>query len=852
MRLLSLLTRYSVGALRREIVFTLLGLSAIALAVTLFVSIRLANQVVLREFQETVDFLSGTSALQIVPRSESFAAADIVPLVRSVEGVEAVFPLRIGKVWITDGEHSEQITLLGIDILHERLTDFVGKLNQSPESSEAVFDFSTLQYKRLYLSPALQGFISEQSASFFGEGGSIEKLSVSLLESDSRMYDVYGEKVAIGDLSLVDFLLGDPGLLTGVNLYLAPAVSEQDIREQLVSILPQNVLLTTPELRSHHLAKTSEALRVNLVFLSALSLFVAVLFGFQIVSLLLLRRRRDVATLVSVGASPSVLSRLVMGEALTLGLLGGLLGGFGGYLLGEYTIGAVRGTINTLYIPLTSQGRTPDLSPLLEGAAIGAFIGVLSGLFPALTVQTRAPLSYFSREHSEQRFSLSPKIAGFAALFFALVAYGTSEEFFMRGGMLLPFLSPTALSTAVLLTAPLLLLTLFAGIRSVFHILTPATQIGVQNLKMRLGDSALAVGALAVTFGLLIGVSTMVSSFRVTFNEWLETVLSADLFLTPQVGPRTTPSSLHAAVNMMNTSSLTKGVQSGRQLSYVYEGAQTFIRSIDAPLAHRMDTLVSLGERELRWQLFESGTGVVVSESFSRKLGVTSGDMVTVMGADREHIFEVAGVIQDFSSDLGAILIDQECYKEVFGDVGIFTGVSVFLHDAATAEEFLDLLEDHFPDVFQITDRQGLREMALKIFDGTFAITYVLQLITTVIASLFLILLLITSVLDSKSEQLTLRSIGSPFSFLRRVLISESITIVASAALLGVLFGLLLSCLLVYRVNIVFFGWTVAFVFPWELLGTFLCGVFVMAVVVPAIVAHYTLREIPVEVLRYE
>ncbi|MGA1191857.1 MAG: hypothetical protein ACO3XO_06215, partial [Bdellovibrionota bacterium] len=171
MRFLSLLMRYSIGALRREGIFTLLGLSAIALAVTLFVSVRLANQVVLREFQETVDFLSGTSALQVVPRSESFAATDVIPLVRAVEEIEAVFPLRIGKVWITDGEHAEQITLLGIDILHERLADFVGHLNQAGETSEEVFDFSTLQYQRLYISPALERFISEQSVSLAGETG---------------------------------------------------------------------------------------------------------------------------------------------------------------------------------------------------------------------------------------------------------------------------------------------------------------------------------------------------------------------------------------------------------------------------------------------------------------------------------------------------------------------------------------------------------------------------------------------------------------------------------------------------------------------------------------------------------
>ncbi|NBW40185.1 ABC transporter permease [bacterium] len=852
MRFSSLLVRYSFGVFVRERIFTVLGLCAIALAVSLFVSIRLANQAVLKEFQQTVDFLSGTSAFQIVPRSETFQANLVIPRIRAVEGVEDIFPFRLGQVWIANGERVEQITLLGIDLLHSRIGEFVGGLGGSEREAGNVFDFSILQYGRIYLAPALEGFIEEQSSTFLGKPGDTHRLSVSLLEAGSHIYDVYGEKIAIGDLSLVDTLLGTPGRLTGINLYLSAERSDEQVKNQVESILPGSTFLTTPALRSQHLAQTSEALRINLVFLSALSLFVAILFGFQIVSLLLLRRRRDMATFVSIGASPSALSRLVLVEALWLGVAGGLLGGVGGYLLGQYTVSAVRGTIQTLYMPLFSEGITPDIGPLFEGAAIGALIGIISGAFPAIMIRRKAPLSYFSREHLRQRLLIHPFVAGCGAVLLALVAYGTSSELFMRGALLMPFLSPTALSASILLIAPILLIVFFSILDPISDKLSPSTQIAMQNIRMRLGDSALAVGALSVTFGLLIGVSTMVSSFRVTFNGWLETVLSADLFLTPQEGPHTTPEKLQRAVRMMHESQDTEGVQSGRQLSYVYKGEQIFIRSIDAPLAQRMNTLVVLGEKQVQWSDFISGKGAVVSESFSRKLKLRVGDSLFVAGDGEEHIFEIVGVIQDFSSDLGAILLDQNRYEEVFGDSGIFTGISVFLREGSEPQDVKELIEEHFPELFQVTDREGLRQTALKIFDGTFTITYVLQLITTAIASLFLVLLLVTSVLDAKSEQLTLRSIGSPYSFLRQLLIRESVGVVAAAAILGIFFGLCLSLLLVYRVNVVFFGWTVVFLFPWSLLGAFFFTVLLMAVIVPSIVAHYTLREIPVEVLRYE
>ena len=88
-------------------------------------------------------------------------------------------------------------------------------------------------------------------------------------------------------------------------------------------------------------------------------------------------RRREIGTLMALGATPSLVSRLFLGKALVIGLAGGVLGYVGGTVLavgaGPYWAGiAVRPVPSLAVVALVLAGGGGARCQLSAGAAGGA------------------------------------------------------------------------------------------------------------------------------------------------------------------------------------------------------------------------------------------------------------------------------------------------------------------------------------------------------------------------------------------------------------------------------------------------------------------------------------------------
>ncbi|MCB0330377.1 MAG: hypothetical protein KDD70_11955, partial [Bdellovibrionales bacterium] len=123
---------YSVPAFWKERVYIGFAFSGLVLAVSLFTSVLLANRVVLREFREAVDGISGSSSYQIVPRSEYLAASTVLPLLHREPSVRVVFPIRKERIDVELEGERLSVMLVGIDVLNEHLAEVVGGSSGSP------------------------------------------------------------------------------------------------------------------------------------------------------------------------------------------------------------------------------------------------------------------------------------------------------------------------------------------------------------------------------------------------------------------------------------------------------------------------------------------------------------------------------------------------------------------------------------------------------------------------------------------------------------------------------------------------------------------------------------------------
>lgn len=113
--------------------------------------------------------------------------------------------------------------------------------------------------------------------------------------------------------------------------------------------------------------------------------------------------------------------------------------------------------------------------------------------------------------------------------------------------------------------------------------------------------------------------------------------------------------------------------------------------------------------------------------------------------------------------------------------------------------------------ILNIRSNRALREASIDIFDRTFAITTVLQLLATIVAFIGILAALMALQLERARELGMLRAIGLTPRQLWGVVISQTGLVGFTAGLLALPVGVMLALVLVYVINKRSFGWTLLF-----------------------------------------
>ena len=344
-------------------------------------------------------------------------------------------------------------------------------------------------------------------------------------------------------------------------------------------------------------------------------------------------------------------------------------------------------------------------------------------------------------------------------------------------------------------------------------------RLAMANLASSIPRISISVAALAVSLSMLTAIAVMIGSFRETVIYWVEQTLRADLYLRPATRS-------NVAVEATVSPEVEEVVRRHPQVAAVDR-----FRNFTLPYA---DGLVTLGAgdfnvlREHGKLLIKEPSGqvdvlreaigedaVLVSESFSLKHSVYSGDEVTLRMPGGTKNFRVVAVYYDYSNDRGVIVMDQKTLAKHFGLMAP-TSLTIYLRPGASADsvraEILRSLEGRYR-VFIYTN-SALRAEVLRIFDSTFAITYALELIAIFVAILGIASALLTLILERAKELAILRMVGADQGQVRRMVVAEALVLGGVSQTIGLGVGLVLSLLLIYVINVQSFGWTIQFHLP--------------------------------------
>jgi putative ABC transport system permease protein len=804
----------------REKTRTVLTVLGIAVGVAVIVAIQLANQSALRAFRESVDAVAGRANYQIVPEAGMLNEDVLLKL-------QPFWRARVRFAPVIDIEGLVEATQQPIRVLAVDLLSDLHFRDYRYAQIETAAGTPLTQYFALFRSDAIvvpAPFAREHTLRLGSpvaiDIGGVRRMMVvrGILEARGPA-TAFNGAIAICDIATAQNAFGLRGRLSRVDLL----VPDDKLVPQIARVLPPSTRIERPSRRNDRVEKMLRAFRVNLFALAGVALIVGMFLVYNTVLISILRRRRDIAILKTLGTAPRQIFAAFIGEGLLFGAVGAVLGLALGNVLATAILTLIGRTINALYV--TSKPESVTLTPgtIALALGVGIALSLLSAIQPSIEAAQVPPAQMLERVVPRVRAGRVTAVIAAATLFAAaaLASLIPPVGSIAIGGYLAALLVVGGFSALAPIIVRGLSTLARTPLRAAFGIVG---QLAAGSLPASLRRTSIATAALAIATGMMVAVALMVGSFRVTVNTWVNQTVKSDLWLRPARGLTNAdvavfPPQILDELRRVGFIAAFDPVH-GRDI--IYRDSYVTIGSGDSAVAANWGSLPMVTPRDARPALLEliRVHGVFVSEPFSLKYHRRVGDSVTLPSAHGPHTYTICGIYRDYSNDRGVVFMNRPDYIAAFDDDRIHT-IVVYLKPGVDHQSARRELERRFGPkyhAFAVTN-ESIRAEVMKIFDQTFLITYALLAVAIVVAVLGIINTLAALILERTRELALLRVAGMSLAELRTMLLLESALLGVAATATGVVMGYALSWILINVVNKQSFGWTIEFHTPVALIA---------------------------------
>ncbi len=326
------------------------------------------------------------------------------------------------------------------------------------------------------------------------------------------------------------------GRLDRIDLVTDSARSVEEVSREVQALLPPGLAVTRPDRRNEQIERMTRAFRLNVSLLSVVALLVGLFLVYNTVSFAVLRRRREVGILRSLGLSPGGIARLFLAEVVLLGIVGAAVGIGFGVALSNGVLQTLARTVSNLYgeVPALPQATWAHPAILLQGLLIGVGVAVVGSLGPIREAVSVAPTQALAPKGYETAGSVRvvPTLAGAALIFSAAGLAALPGP--VRGVPLFGYLSAFLVVLGFAWLSPVMVRLVGRCLRILLPLRAGClARLAADELDRAPVRNAVAVSALMVGLALMTGVSAMIHSFRLTVDVWLEQTVKADLIVAP-------------------------------------------------------------------------------------------------------------------------------------------------------------------------------------------------------------------------------------------------------------------------------------------------------------------------------
>jgi putative ABC transport system permease protein len=815
----------------RHPILTSINILSVALGVAVYLAIQVTNYSANRALAASVDVISGRANLE----ADGEIDDALFPELQKVPGCVAATPL-VEKIVTLPDYQGEYLHLLGVDPFTDSgFRTFEVKKLDSPkiDSNRWFSDPSAVAVTKAF---AQSHHLDAGSTFRVRLGETVKSLMVAFLldapEADSHL--------AAMDIGWLQELSGDAGKLNSVLFRVSDPLDPGPVIARLKQLLPPTVSIQTPQSRSSQVEKMVAGFQLNLSALSMASLMVGVFLIYNTVSASVVRRRPEIGILRSLGVSRTGVRLLFLGEAAFYSICGVILGIGLGLVLATRCIGIVSETISNLYVLTSIEQSYVPWDQIAVVSVLGLLTGCVGAWIPAGQAANLPPLRALNLGlliESSQQFRPWTLVLSICSAFLMVLSGWLAVWWHVR---ILSFASAALVLLAACLLAPSFTHALGSLVANIFS-RRYLIRLSAQNLVRSLYRNSVTSAALGCAVALLVSVSIMIFSFRLTLDRWMGRRLLADVFVT------TTENQIAGFDSFISPNLIAflqrfpevESMASYRELPVTIQGQEVTLGvTMESP--KNSPEFLDGGDaaKERAWHQPDS---VIASEPLARRLGLKVGQRISIPTPLGDRQFTVPGIFYDYTSDQGLLLMQRQNFDRFWNDSRV-QAVSLYLRPGSSVEAVLERARTSYPgaEAYAFQSNRELRGVVERIFDQTFQVTNLLRGIALAVAIIGIVLNLIVIVKERERELAVLRSLGGSSFQLLFLILLEAFFLTVVAVVLGIIGGCALAIVLTNVINVTFFGWTIPAHFPWtEIAPTavLLLGVGVLAGLFPGLLA---------------
>jgi putative ABC transport system permease protein len=569
---------------------------------------------------------------------------------------------------------------------------------------------------------------------------------------------------------------------------------------RLQRALGGGVEVATPDTKSAEADEQLSSLDVVLYFFSGIALFVG---GFLILNsfnMTVLQRMRELGTLRALGASRRRVAWTILVEALLLGVVGTVVGLGVGVGLALLLVQAMK----TFGLPIGDLDFGPG--SVIAAVIVGLLATVVGASWPALRASRIPPIrSLLGMSTDTGRPGLRRAIAGLALFLPSLLGSGL----LWFGGSTNAWIGILAIAATMGLFVGMVLLSPFVVLpvgrllsRPLGAVMPAEGRLAADALNANPRRTAATAATLLVALSVVVVNATMASSFVGSINDQFDRLLARDVTVQgigyseygPPLGAWVTPQ-LRAQISDIPGVEATTGRRSLWLKELPGSSTQGLIVGVDPATWATVDRpqFEDAGVQQALRGL--AAGGVAPARTYADDAGLQVGDTVRLAGPAGTRTAPVVAIADTFDNGGDVLQMSSRTMAAVYGvqhDAQLGIKVADGADAEAVAARIDALLARDYPGFEALSNAQVKRQVSDQITQQ-FGLFNSITAIAVVVGLLGVINTLSMSVLERTREIGVLRALGATRWRVRRMLGDESLLLSVSAAVAGLVAGLLVA-----------------------------------------------------------